>query len=154
MIRNSPPGIPGHRAIVMLLASNLTGCMFIHTRTLDQGEVTMSEEQFAAYVERVFRHHNKVMNDLINVSEDLSDEGDDGNALSDAEEHMDEACEPLNDVASAEAVSQRASFWTTRKLPDAVPECEAATQRLEVLLREAFKTKKNLDLTDFPDTPE
>lgn len=130
----------------------MAGCTSIRTRTLEKGDVTMTEEQFAAHVEHVFRYHNKVMNDWITSSPDLSDEGDDEGALSDAEEEMDEACEPLNEVVSAEAVSERASFWTRKKLPQTVPECEAATQHLESLIREAFKLKKKLDLTDFPDT--
>lgn len=110
----------------------------------------MTEEQFAAYVEHVFRYHNRVMSDLIDATGDESELDDNGDRLADAEERMNEACEPLNEVVSAAAVSQGASFWTKRKLPEAVPDCEDATHHLEFLLREAFKTRKTLDLTDLP----
>lgn len=109
----------------------------------------MTQAQFAAYLEHVFRHHNKVMNDLINASSELPEDGD---FLSSAEEHMAHACEPLNEVVSAEATSQATSYWTRQRLPDAVPECEAATVHLEILLREAFQTKRKLDLNEFHGT--
>jgi hypothetical protein len=150
MIRTTTRWVSGYGIIVTVLALTLTSCTSVRTRTLERGAVTMTEQQFAAYVEHVFRYHNKVMNDLINASVNASDLGDDGDGLADAEEKMNQACEPLNEVVSAESVAQGVSFWTKRKLPDAVPECEDATQHLEFLLREAFKTRKSLDLTDFP----
>ena len=150
MIRSAPQPVSWTATIALVCAAAFSGCTHVETSTLRQGAVTMTQAQFAAYVERVFRHHNKVMNDLINAAGELPDEGDDSDMLSSAEEVMNEACEPLNEVASAEAVSQPASFWTTRKLPEAVPACEAATLRLERLLNDAFKTRRTLDLTDCP----
>ena len=102
----------------------------------------MTRKQFAAHVEHVFRYHNEVMNELITHADELPAERNDADALRTAEENMDMACAPLNEIASAEIMAESASFWTKRKLPRAVPACEAATHHLEGLLQEAFKTKK------------
>ncbi len=132
-------------AFSVSLAIVLTGCTEVRTRTLEQGDVTMTQQQFAAHVERVFRYHNKVTSDLIDATEESDLEDEDG-ALSDAEEKMDEACEPLNEVVSEEAVARESSFWTRRRLPEAVPACEEATQHLEKLMRDLFKSRQKLDV--------
>jgi hypothetical protein len=137
-------GIPLLYALPVPLTLLLTGCTEVRTRTLDQGNVTMTQQQFAAHVERVFRYHNRVMSDLIDVNTDR-DFGDD-DALSDAEEQMDEACEPLNEVVSEEAVARESSFWTRQRLPEAVPACEEATQHLEKLLHDLYKSRRKLDV--------
>lgn len=111
-------------------------CTTVRTRTLDQGDVSMSEAEFAAQVERVFRYHNRIMNELISDMAALQSDDDAASQLTEAEEDMDEACEPLNEVISDEAVFRSSNFWTKRKLPEAVPECEEATWRVETLLRQ------------------
>ncbi|WP_139556727.1 hypothetical protein [Methylotetracoccus oryzae] len=124
-------------------AAIVFGCTSIRTRTLEKGDVTMTKEQFATQFERVFRYHNSVMNNLINVSAELEESSPDGSAVSEAEAIMDEACEPLNEVVAAESVSEDVSFETMRLLPRAVPECEAATRRVEVLLLDVLKTQES-----------
>jgi hypothetical protein len=131
----------GKGTLVALGAAIVFGCTSIRTRTLEQGDVTMTKEQFAAHFERVFRYHNGVMNDLISSSADLAESSPDGSAISEAEAIMDEACEPLNEVVAAESVSEKVGFETMRLLPAAVPECEAATRDLEVLLLEVLKSQ-------------
>ncbi|MBM4200644.1 MAG: hypothetical protein FJ189_05095 [Gammaproteobacteria bacterium] len=95
----------------------------------------MSQAQFAAQFERVFRYHNRIMNQLIMELPSLALTEEDSDSLTDAEEHMNEACDTLNEVASLEAVSQHADFWTQRGLPEAVPACEEATNAVERLFR-------------------
>jgi hypothetical protein len=114
------------------------GCTSIRTSTLEAGDVTMTKEQFAAHIEHVFRYHNGVMDDLINSHNGLAGSGDSGSAISEAEGLMDAACEPLNEVVAAESVSEDAGFETMRRLPQAVPECEAASRSVEVLLLEVL----------------
>jgi hypothetical protein len=118
---------------VMLLA--MEACTSIHTRTLEQGETQMSQAQFAKQFERVFRYHNRITNQLIMELPSLSLDEEDAEDLTNAEEQMNEACGTLNEVASLEAVSQHADFWTERELPEAVPECEEATQAVDDLFR-------------------
>jgi hypothetical protein len=111
----------------------LAACDSVRTRTLEEGEVNMSRAQFAAQFERVFRYHNRITNELIMELPSLSLTEEDTDDLSDAEERMNEACDSLNEVASLEAVSQHADFWTESGLPEAVPRCEEATHAVEEL---------------------
>lgn len=136
--------------LAVLLGPGLYGCATVHTRTLDQGDVNMTEAEFAAQVERVFRYHNKIMNELIAGLPSLSDDEETDSELSDAEEDMNEACEPLNEVISDESVFRSSSFWTKRKLPEAVPECEEATLRVETLLRHPFAAGRGVRIVPNP----
>jgi hypothetical protein len=128
-------------ALVALLPAVISGCTAIRTSTLEQGEVTMTQEQFAAHFERVFRYHNSIMNDLINDSADRVRGGDESRAISAAEATMDKSCEPLNDVVAAESVAETVDFKTIRRLPQAVPDCEVATRHLEILLMQLSETE-------------
>ena len=55
---------------------------------------------------------------------------------------MSEACDTVNEVASLEALSQHADFWTRRDLPEAVPACEEATFAVENLFLELGSRQK------------
>ncbi len=127
-----PASIGNFRILTMAGALICAGCSSIHTRTPEGESVTMNEADFAAYFEHVFRHHNNVVNELLYVSP--SNLGSGNNSVSAAEVRMDHACQPLNEIASATAEGHPPDFWTKMKLLDAVPECEAATRRLEKLL--------------------
>ncbi|MGY6217493.1 hypothetical protein ACW73L_20245 [Methylolobus aquaticus] len=118
---------------IAALVLTLAACDSVRTRTLEEGEVNMSQAQFAAQFERVFRYHNRITNELIMELPSLSLSEEDTDNLSDAEERMNEACDSLNEVASLEAVSQHADFWTESGLPEAVPQCEEATHAVEAL---------------------
>jgi hypothetical protein len=122
-------------SIALLTGIVLAGCTAIKTRTPEGSDVTMNEKEFAAYVEHVFRHHNQVLNELITSEETAVGNGDvDADELEDAETDMIRTCDPLNEVAAAEAEQRHASFSTLMKLADVVPECESLTRELEALL--------------------
>lgn len=91
----------------------------------------MSEAEFAAYFERVFRHHNTVVNESMYTLA-LTPGSED--PVTNAEITMNHACQPLNEAASTAAAGKTMDFWQNMALLDAVPECEAATRRLEKLL--------------------
>ncbi|MDD5036656.1 MAG: hypothetical protein PHE55_18105 [Methylococcaceae bacterium] len=110
--------------------------MSIRTKTPTGKSVLMNEAEFAAYVEHVFRHHNGVVNDLLFASNKL--DSSNNAALLRAEAKMDHACHPLNEVVSSSTGGQSPSFWSELQLADAVPECEAATRRLEKLMNEEY----------------
>ena len=112
-------------------------CTTIHTKTPEGESVTMDEEQFAAYVEQVFRHHNTVVDESLFVMPGGSVATNDPVSL--AEMKMHHACQPLNEVVSATATGQSADGWSKMKLADSVPECEAATRILEKLILEDKK---------------
>lgn len=104
----------------------------MRTKTPEGEPILMDEAEFAGYFEQVFRHHNTVVNEsLYTLPAAL---GDDNDPVANAEITMDHACQPLNEAASTAATGGTPDFWTKMKLLDAVPECEAATRRLEKLL--------------------
>ena len=123
--------------LVIAAALLCVACTLIYTKTPDGAPVLMNEEQFAAYVEHVFRYHNSVVNESLFVIP--GDLGGGNDPVSNAEMKMHHACQPLNEVASSSAVGLSPDFWTRMKLADAVPECEAATRNLEKLLSQANK---------------
>jgi len=96
----------------------------------------MTQQEFAAYVERVFRHHNMVYNTLITeLALENPDYSDTENAeLHQAEKKMLSVCAPLNEVVSAQAEGRRLDVAVYMKLTRSVPECEAATERVEGLI--------------------
>ena len=112
-------------------------CSQIHTKTPDGKPVVMDQEEFSAYVEHVFRHHNTVVNQLLFATPGGLEAGDD--PVSKAEVKMDHACQPLNDIALATATGLSPDYWTKMKLAEAVPECEAATRSLEKLFPQEHK---------------
>jgi uncharacterized metal-binding protein len=108
------------------------GCAGVHTKTPEGAAVTMDEQRFGEYVERVFRHHNAVVNELLFSA---AAQDDRVSALGQAETRMALACLPLNEVVSASALGQSTSFWARMTLSQAVPDCEAATRVVESLMK-------------------
>jgi hypothetical protein len=114
----------------MLGALLCAGCASVYTKTPEGEPVIMDEAEFARYFEQVFRHHNYIVNESL-FSANPSSGGEPGIL---AEKKMRHACQPLNDVASAAATGETPNLSTKMKLLDAVPECEAATRRMEKIL--------------------
>jgi hypothetical protein len=123
----------GHfRSLTFLISAVLcAGCSSIQTKTPDGEPILMSESEFATYFERVFRHHNTVVNESMYT---LALTPNTEDPVIKAEITMNHACQPLNEAASAAAAGETMDFWQNMALLDAVPECEAATRKLEKLL--------------------
>jgi len=123
------------KKLAFLGALPLVACSTIHTKTPQGAAVDMNEAEFAAYLEHVFRHHNKVADDLMFVTG--RSEGDDPKShayLLEMEAKMAHACLPLNELVSDVSAGSTPSFWNRMRLADAVPACERATRRVESLL--------------------
>ena len=99
----------------------------------------MSKDEFAEYVEQVFRHHNGVVNELI-LSSSLSDDPahEFPPELLRAEEIMVRQCRPLNDMVSATIEGREISLWSKMLLMDQVPKCAQSSKRVEQLIPEMF----------------
>lgn len=120
------------------------GCAGIRTLSPEGQPLVMNEAEFAVYLERVFRHHNAVVNDLLFATNSLGEPNVAADvALLRAEARMDHACHPLNDAASAAASGQTPSIWTKMSLANAVPECESATRKVEALISEGARLKSD-----------
>jgi hypothetical protein len=116
----------------------LSACTGVNTRTADGRGVRMTRAEFAEYVETTFRHHNRVVNELITASILGDEEIPIDPALIRAEEDMDASCQPLNEMVTATIEGRELSFWAKMRLLDQVPLCEAATRRVEAMIPAAF----------------
>ena len=114
----------------------LSACSNIHTKTPEGISITMTEGEFAAYVEHVFRHHNKVYSDLIDclTMVDEADATSTDEELKNAEVAMLNACLPVNEIVSASTEGRDLGMRSKMRLVQAVPDCEIATRRLELML--------------------
>jgi len=120
----------------LIVLLGLQGCAGVNTRTADGEPVHMSRDQFAAYVEETFRYHNRVVNDLITASSMSDEEVVFDQRLVRAEETMAEKCLPLNEMVTANIEGRDLSLWAKMRLPQQVPECEAASRNVEALMPE------------------
>jgi 23S rRNA pseudoU1915 N3-methylase RlmH len=107
-------------------------CSLITVHTPGGDTRMMSRHEFAEYVERVFRYHNQIVSELIELS--ATDDSEESAELAKEEAHMLEACASLNEVVSQSMAGLDTNFRAKMQLVDAVPECEAATRRVEDLL--------------------
>lgn len=123
------------RLALFALALVLAGCMTITTHTAGGKKMVMTQEEFADYVEHVFRYHNQVMNSLIESAEERGEQDTaEARELSAAEAKMIEICEPLNEVASEALSGKSVGLQTEMELPEAVPACEEASHVVEELI--------------------
>lgn len=123
---------------LVVFVSSLVGCG-VNTRTAEGMPVRMTKEEFADYVEQVFRHHNNVVNELI-LATSLSDDPElelPGGLLA-AEKSMVAKCQPLNDMVSATIEGREMSTWSKLLLIDQVPSCAKWSHRVEGLIEESF----------------
>jgi hypothetical protein len=113
----------------------LTACSQVQVRYPDGRTEYQSREEFAAYVEQVFRYQNRVLNDLIVYSSLVeSDEFFSDPELLLAERTMARECRALIDAVAARLEGGEPGFFQKLSLPASVPACEQASRRLELLL--------------------
>jgi hypothetical protein len=116
------------------LALALAGCT-ITTHKPGGKKMVMSQEEFADYVEHVFRYHNQVMNSLIESADERGEQDSaEARELSAAEAKMIEICQPLNEVVSESLSGKSVGLQTEMELADTVPACEEASQVVEELI--------------------
>ena len=99
----------------------------------------MTRQEFAAYAQKVFYYHNKVVNGVIVTASFLDDDQWSASApLVRAENAMAAACQPLNDAVSARIGGRNLRFFEKRQLLNTVPACEAATETTAMRLSTAL----------------
>ncbi len=122
---------------LLLLLTLLASCTTVTTRKSTGEEVTMTQEEFAKYVEHVFRYHNQVMAELIESASDRTEQSSRTfKELTFAEKHMVTVCEPLNEVVTETLSGQNIGLQLKMKLVEAAPACESATQIVDKLIAE------------------
>lgn len=130
--------LPISFSILVIVCGGLTACG-INTRNEAGVAVRLSTQEFASYVERVFRHHNGVVNELI-LATSLSDDPDLilPAALLSAERQMVANCQPLNEMVSATIEGRALSRWKKLRLIDQVPACSMSSRQVEALIEKIF----------------
>ncbi len=130
-----PPARFNPVRLLWLLVAVLPGCSTITTHDSAGEAVTMSQEEFAQYVEHVFRYHNQVMSELIESAEDRAGQNAaETRRLDAAEKSMVDACEPLNEIVSESLSGEEVGLTLKMDLADTVPACEAASKAVEELI--------------------
>lgn len=124
----------GRRAALAAVAVLAAACSSVQVRYPDGRTEYQSRDEFAAYVETVFRYQNRVVNDLILATSLGAVEASEDAALVRAEREMARACQPLIETVAAELEGRRVGLLQQLTLPSAVPACEVASRRLELLL--------------------
>jgi hypothetical protein len=124
---------PRSRTPWLMLVVVLGGCASVDVHYPDGRRMYMSKAQFKAYAERVFRHQNQVVDQLIAADE----RGEPDARLLDAEETMEEACRPLITLVSAKAEHRALEISDKLAMPRAVPACEQAVAAVDALLSQA-----------------
>lgn len=121
--------------ISVLLIFLLQGCAL--TAKVDGDKSRLSSQDFAQYVEAVFRLQNSITSDLMSLQ--AEDEEVDQSLLLKAEQSMREACAPLNSYVSKEMDGTSTGFFTRfflkNKIEKSAIECEKCANEVRLLLK-------------------
>jgi hypothetical protein len=96
------------------------------------GTKSLSKEDFSRYVESVFRLQNHMTSEIMLLSE--TDDVKNHDALLEAEQHMQEACGPLNEYASRDIDGLYIGLFLRRRVEKSAIDCEQAAQKVKSLL--------------------
>lgn len=97
------------------------------------GDTGLSKEEFAHYVEEVFRFQNRMTSEVMMLS--AGDEGGDFSGLLKSEQHMQQVCAPLNEYVSRDIDGLGTSLTLRRKVVKTTLDCDHAAHEVEVLLK-------------------
>lgn len=120
---------------VGLMSVSLAACSTVTTHRSNGEAIVMTKAEFEKYVEHVFRYHNQVMSELIELAMDPPDQdGSDARQLLVAEKRMVSACRALNEVVSETLSGENVGLKLKLDLVDSVPACEEASHAVEDLI--------------------
>jgi len=91
-----------------------------------------SREEFTRYVEGVFRLQNSMTSEIMALLE--TDDTINHDALLEAEQHMEEACGPLNEYASLDSDGLSIGLFLRRRVEKSAIDCEHAALKVKSLL--------------------
>jgi hypothetical protein len=115
---------------LMLISLMLSGCA---TPFLGgYGANGQSREEFTRYVEEVFRLQNSMTSEIMLLPE--TDDAKNHDALLEADQHMQEACGPLNEYVSRDIDGLNIGLFLRRRVEKSAADCEQAAQKVKSLL--------------------
>ena len=96
------------------------------------GAKGQSREEFTRYVEGVFRLENSMTSEIMALQE--TDDAKNLDTLSEAEQHMQEACGPLNEYVSRDLDGLSIGLFLRRRVEKSAIDCEQAAKKVKSLL--------------------
>lgn len=118
-------------ALVFALSAVVSSCAAVHTA--DGERLALASPAFRAYVERVFREQNRLADAIAFASE----VGAGAAVLGAAEQDLLEACEGVNELATARRDEARLGLKRSAEAARSVPRCEAASRAAAAALSSA-----------------
>lgn len=89
-----------------------------------------SQEEFTRYVEHVFLLENSMTSEIMSLSDDAKNH----DALLEAEQQMQQACDPLNEYASRDMDGLSIGLFLRRRVEKSANDCEKAALKVKALL--------------------
>jgi hypothetical protein len=121
-----PIKITPHKCLILatILLIGPTGCSLL----LGYGDKHMSHDEFAHYVEKVFRLENQLTSQIMDLPDNVNA------SLLQAEQHMHQQCSDLNEYAAKESDGLDSNIWLRKRVENSAHRCEQAAQALQDLL--------------------
>ena len=116
----------------MMLTLFLSGCSFPFGG--GYGENGQTKEEFARYVESVFKFQNQMTSKVMMLLEGGDDLSNYEEILL-AEQHMHEICKPLNDYAARENDGLSVGLLLRRRVEKSAVACDKAAHRVDRYLK-------------------
>jgi len=116
--------------MLMFITLMLSGCVTPFFG--GYGANGQTREEFTHYVEGVFRLQNSMTSEIMLLQE--TDDATNHKALLDAEQHMQEACAPLNEYVSRDIDGLDTGLFLRRRVEKSAVDCEKAAQKVKSLL--------------------
>ncbi len=117
--------------ILILLVIIMTGCA--SPFSVGYGAHGQSRDEFARYVEDVFRLQNRMTSEVMMLLP-TDESGSSHDDLLLAERQMHEVCTSLNEYAVREIEGQRIGLFLSRNIEKSAVGCEQAALRVQALL--------------------
>jgi hypothetical protein len=119
------------RLFLLMLIYLLAGCALPWVGRISG--TGLSKEEFAQYVEEVFRFQNRMTSEVMMLT--TSDEGDNFSVLLKSEQHMQQVCAPLNEYVSRNIDGLSNGLGLQRQVVKTALDCDRAAHEVEVLLK-------------------
>ena len=97
------------------------------------GSQGRSREEFAKYVEEVFKQQNHITSQIMILLESINPKQQ--QTITKAEQHMQEVCSPINEYASRDIDGLNIGFSLRRRVEKSAENCDKAAQEVESLLK-------------------
>ncbi|WAK02908.1 hypothetical protein [Methylobacter sp. YRD-M1] len=121
-----------HGGMLIFMAITLSGCATPFGG--GYGANRQSKEEFARYVEDVFRLQNSMTSEVMMLTESENDLQNHVTLIK-AEQHMHKICAPLDEYASRDSDGLSVGLLLSHNVEKSAVDCERAARQVESLLK-------------------